>query len=121
MAQLFDESPRPVWEASRFPVEKWRSLMDDCTVLRVVDNGTLKSVRSDHYDDWILRWCPHDWTKWHRVIGDATGHASQAIDHWFLQWRLQELIASGAIECQGTLPMWDEVSKDDLARIRRAI
>lgn len=120
MAQLLDDAPRLEWDGLRFPVERWRALMDDAAVLRVVDDGRLKSARSDHYDDWILGWCPIGWTKWYRVVGDAMGHASQAIDDLFLRWRLQELIASGAIECEGQLPGWDYPSTPNPTMIRRA-
>jgi hypothetical protein len=45
----------------------------------------------------------------------------QVVDHWFLQWRLGELIASGAIECEGKLPAWDEGTAGNAAMVRRAI
>lgn len=110
MSQLFDECPRVEWDAARFPVARWRSLMDDAAVLRIVDDGELRSAPAGHYDEALLRWCPTEWTKWVRVVGDTMGHAGldgQRIDDLYLRWRLQELVESGAIECRGTLPGWD--------------
>jgi len=120
MGQLFDGAPRLEWDRSQFPLEAWRSLMDDGAVLRVVEGDTLRSVRPDHYDEWILGWCPPSWTKWHRVLGDALGRADQPIDYLFIQWRLEEMIGSGAIECDGQLPDWDQPSTNEPAKIRRA-
>jgi Protein of unknown function/Domain of unknown function (DUF1835) len=122
MAQLLGECPRVAWDAVRFPIERWRTLMDDGAVLRVIENGELKSARADHYDDAILRWCPAQWTKWIRVIGDTMGHAGQdgyVIDDLFLRWRLQELISAGPIECEGELPPWDIPSTYAPAMVRR--
>lgn len=120
MAQLVDKAPRLEWDDSRFPINKWRSLMDEGAVLRIVEEGVLQSARSDHYDDWLLRWCPSGWTKWYRVVGDAMGHASQPISDLFLKWRLQELITLGAIECDGSLPSWDMPTTVEPARVRRS-
>lgn len=123
MAQLLDECPRAGWEAARFPFERWRTLMDDAAVLRIVENGELKSARADHYDDSLLRWCPATWTKWSRVVGDTMGHASlegHVVDDLFLRWRLQELIDTGAVECEGELPPWDIPSGYSPALVRRA-
>lgn len=119
MNQLFTNGPRLGWDGSRFPIEKWRALMDDGAVLRVIEDGELRSVRSNHYDDWLLRWCPSGWTKWSRVVGDAMGHADQPIDDLFLRWRLQELIASGVIECDGQLPDWEALATKDPPKVRR--
>lgn len=121
LSHLLDNAVRCEWDGTRFPIEKWRTLMDDGAILRVIDNGMLKSARPDHYDDWILKWCPSVWTKWHRVVGDAMGHASQPIDDLFLRWRLQELIASGDIECDGKLPGWYTPSTTEPAKVRRAV
>lgn len=120
MAELLDDAPRPEWDISRFPIDKWRSLMDDGAVVRVVERGVLRSARSDHYDEWLLRWCPSHWTKWYRVVGDAMCHANQPISDLFLRWRLAHLIETGAIEVTGELPDWDKPTTMDPARIRRA-
>jgi hypothetical protein len=119
MAELFDECPRVEWDEKRFPMGRWRTLMDDAAVLRVIDNGVLKSAPPDHYDNSLLDWCPSVWTKWYRVVGDTMGHAIQAIDDLFLRWRLQELIATGTIECDGQLPGWDYPYTVEPAKIRR--
>jgi hypothetical protein len=122
MGQLFDECPRVKWDAVRFPIERWRTLMDDAAVLRVIENGELKSARADHYDDALLRWCPAHWTKWHRVVGDTLGHAGldgHVVDDLFLRWRLEELIERGAIQSTSELPGWDIPTSEEPARIRR--
>ena len=120
MGKLLDRAPRLEWDGSRFPVGKWRALMDDGALLRVVEDGVLKSVQPEYYDEWLLQWCPAGWTKWYRVVGDAIGHADQPIDDLFLRWRLEELIGLGAIECDGELPAWDYPTTTDPAKIRRA-
>jgi hypothetical protein len=123
MAQLLDGCSRQELDISRFPLEKWRILMDDAAVLRIVEDGQLRSARPDHYDDDLLYYCPETWTKWYRVVGETMGQASllgNRIGDLFLRWRLEELIAVGAIECQGTLPHWDAPVTTNPTRIRRA-
>ncbi|HEY0627888.1 MAG TPA: DUF3658 domain-containing protein [Sphingomicrobium sp.] len=119
MGQLLDSGPRHEWDSWRFPRDKWSLLMDDAAVLRVTENDVLQSAPSDHYDQWILSWCPSDWTKWSRVVGNAMAHADQPISDLFLRWRLQKLIESGTIECNGELPAWDHPQPTEPARLRR--
>jgi Protein of unknown function/Domain of unknown function (DUF1835) len=120
MAQLFDNSPRLDWDEPRFPMEKWRILMDDAAVLRIVDNGMLRSAPADNFDDSLIEWCPSKWTKWNRVVGDTMGHSSDRISDLYLRWRLQVLITAGIIECEGELPGWDMPTTQNPAMIRRA-
>jgi hypothetical protein len=123
MAELLDSCPRRDWDISRFPLETWQSLMSDGAVLRIVEGGALKSAAADHFDSLIVDRCPAEWTKWYRVMGYSmadAGEAGHTVNDMFLRWRLQELIASGAIECQGTLPGWDAPVTINPAMIRRA-
>jgi hypothetical protein len=45
MAELLDECRRSGWDSARFPMEKWRVLMEDTAVLRIINEGDLKSAR----------------------------------------------------------------------------
>ena len=107
MAKLLADCPRSDWDPTRFPLEKWRGLRQEGSLLRIVENGQLVTAPPDVFDGFLLRRCSTEWTKWLRVIGYVMCDVSDAghrIDDQFLLWRLRELIKRGAIGCEGELP-----------------
>ena len=122
MAQLLDNCPLAEWNQSRFPGDKWRSLMADDALLRIVEDGTLRSVSSDYLDKYLLQRIGTEWTKSLRVIGYAMGDiwgADHGADDLFLLWRLRELIRSGAIVCNDGLPTYP-LRSDNMPMVRCA-
>jgi hypothetical protein len=122
MAELLDECPRAPWDTERFPAGRWRRLVAENALLRVVKEGVLQSVAEDFFDEFLLASCPQEWSKWPRVEATAmislwdAGHRG---DSTLIHWRLRELVRRGAIVCDGDLPKLFDGS-ESAARIRRA-
>jgi len=107
MAELYDEYPRLPWDSSRFPPDRWRTLVADNALLRIVDEGVLRSAPKDYFDHFLLERCSTEWVKWHRVVADAMADiwgTGRSADEGFLLWRLRELIQRGDVICSGELP-----------------
>lgn len=107
MAALLDDAPRREWPGERALGELWRRLRREDGLLRIVEQGALRTVSEDHFDYLLLKHCPGDWQKWSRVVGyamiEAMEEGHQTGDAFFI-WRLRELVERGRIECQGELP-----------------
>ena len=107
ITELLDESPRIFWDASRFPADRWRQLITENALLRVLKDGDLQSVPEDFFDHHLLARCPENWTKSHRVIADAmiaSWDDGRDPNVYLLTWRLRDLIGRGQIDCDGELP-----------------
>ena len=120
MTELLEEAPRVDWDASRFPAERWQQLVVEDALVRVVDDGKLRSASEDFFDRFLVQHCANGWTKWHRVVGDAmisSWDAGHRPDSYLLTWRLRDLIQRGEIECDGELPHPDSGSSN-AAKVR---
>jgi hypothetical protein len=120
VSQLLD-GPRQPWDSSRFPADKWDSLMAEDTLLRIVQDGQLRSVPPDIFDDAVVRNCPAEWTRWSRVMGNAMAdlmNEGHAVDESFIRWRFFELVASGRLQVDGDLSV--RGVGEAAARLRRA-
>lgn len=107
MGQLYDECPRVLWEPSRFPEDRWRALVAENALLRVISDEQLQSAPDDYFDNFLLARCPDGWVKWHRVMADTMGDiwdTGQSAGSDLLLWRLRALIGEGRIACDGNPP-----------------
>jgi hypothetical protein len=121
MAQLLDECPRLPWNQSRFPPGRWRDLVTENALIRIVQNDILKSAEDSFFDDFILRRCSAIWVITLRVVGYTMGDTWEAGYHAsssMLTWRIRELIRTGVLECDGDLPM--DMGAGPVTRIRLA-
>lgn len=121
IAVLLDECPRIPWDAGLFPADRWRQLVAENALVRVLKDGVLESAPDDFYDRFLLAHCSENWTKSVRVIGRAMGSiwdAGHDADSFLLTWRLRELIQTGELECEGELPQIGGGS-EQASRIRR--
>jgi hypothetical protein len=115
IAELLDKCARLPSDLSRFPAARWRSLIADDALLRIVDDGLLRSAPENYFDRFLLERCSAGWAKWQRVVGNAmvdimdTGHSA---DDLLLFWRLCELIQRREIACNGELPRYVDGSRD---------
>jgi hypothetical protein len=101
----------------------WQRLAQENAMLRIPGGEGLVSAPASLVDDRLLGECP-DWTPFVRVLGNVLGNLPEergfALDDVFLEWRLDRLIADGALERradhdrQGTSRFWRK------AWIRRA-
>ena len=107
MAGLLDNAPRREWPADRASPQLWRRLREEGSLLRVVEDGDLRSVAPDFFDTLLLQQAPPEWTSWSRVVGGtmvAAGEQGHNIGDPYLVWRVRELVRAGDLECRGELP-----------------
>lgn len=122
VAQLLDGCERRIWDSSKYPKDRWRTLMAENAHLRVVENGRLCSVETDYFDHFLLARCPADWMASQRLIADVMGDiwtAGHSPDPDFLYWRLRELIQNNAIISNGDLPLLIDLQDAPKVRLRR--
>jgi hypothetical protein len=115
---VFDRTPEP-WDSSRFPSDRWATLVRESALLRIVSDGELQSAPANFFDELILHLAPREWTRWHRVVGDAMGNAWDAGHHpddSLLKWRLLELVRDGKLELGGDLSLH---GAGQVAKVRR--
>lgn len=108
IAELLDECPRLPVDPSRFPEDRWKTLVDENALIRIVDDGVLRSAPEDYFDKFLLACCPSEWTSWRRVIGDCWDCDHSPCDRLLL-WRLRELVQREQIVCDGELPIYGTV------------
>jgi hypothetical protein len=116
-ADVFDRPTQP-WDSNRFAPSRWPALMREAALLRIVSDGQLYSAPSNFFDEILLSCCPKDWTRWHRVVGDAMGRSwdiGHDPDDSLLKWRLIELIEDGRLALDGDLSLQ---GVDQAAKIR---
>lgn len=97
---LLENADREAWDEQRFPRVRWSQLCDNATNLRVVDQGTAKTVADDYFDDIILRRCSEKWIKLHLVVVDvmiALWGDHHYVGDSFIKWRLRELKFCGKV------------------------
>ena len=107
VAELLDNAPRRTWPADRASPDEWRRLRGEASLLRIVENGRLRSVDPDFFDGLLLGRCTDEWQKWARVVGWAMVDAMEQGHHVgdaLLLWRLRELVGQGRIVVRGELP-----------------
>ena len=112
---LLDQANRELWNPSRFPQSRWRNLCEEASLLRIVEQGTIKSAPAELFDSHLLARCPQTWQKLYRVVGETMvslwdeGHR---VDSTFLTWRLRVLAGQGKIVTTGEIiafPQPDEI------------
>ena len=54
IAELLDNSPRREWPVELASPEPWRKLRTDDSLLRVIEDGVLRSVPPSYFDDFLL-------------------------------------------------------------------
>ncbi|MFT8319965.1 MAG: DUF1835 domain-containing protein [Bacillus sp. (in: firmicutes)] len=90
-------------------VQEWELLSQSKEVLRIWDNGQIRSVPEDYYDSYIL--CTvkklhkkkgnRGFIKAARVIGEVIGYLDQYIGDQYIEYRLRQLIINGDLMIQG--------------------
>ncbi|KAB2336367.1 DUF1835 domain-containing protein [Cytobacillus depressus] len=95
--------------------EEWLALAESQETLRIWSKGRIKSVKEDHYDQYMIKMAkklqaerehehePGDFMKSARLIGEVLGHLDQYVGDEFLEYRLRKLIEKGDFEMEGSL------------------
>ncbi|MBD7963438.1 DUF1835 domain-containing protein [Fictibacillus norfolkensis] len=91
-------------------VKEWEALSASEEVLRLWEDGAIKSVSVDHLDAFIilsarsLEWkYGEGFLESSRLVGDILGHLEQYVGDAFIFNRIHNLIEQGKLEYEGTL------------------
>lgn len=80
----------------------WEQLVRENAPLRIPGGDGLVSAPATLVDDRFLGECSADWQATVRVLGNVLGHLPEergfALDQLFLEWRIDALLARGALE-----------------------
>jgi hypothetical protein len=114
---LFKDAERQPWNPVRFPADTWKVLRAEGSLLRIVNDGVIKSVQADYFDELLLAQCSHIWRKCYRVIGETMVRLweqnHQANDS-FLCWRLRVLAEQMQIESNREIVRHSALGADPL-------
>ena len=123
IAELLDGCPHLPVDPVRFPADRWKTLVDENALIRIMDGGALRSAPDDFFDELLLARCPSEWTNWPRVIGytmaDSLDFGYHPCDRLLL-WRLRELVQREQIVCYGELPLYGDTAERKV-HVRRAL
>ncbi|MGO4900840.1 DUF1835 domain-containing protein [Bacillus sp. GM2] len=89
--------------------EEWTALSQQTSVLRVWEDGRIKSVKEDFYDSFIIgklaqlqkNRSTNTFINCPRLIGEIIGHLEENIGDEFIEYRILELIRKGIFEMEG--------------------
>jgi hypothetical protein len=107
IAGLLDGAPRSQWPRDLSSPKLWKSLRAEDSLLRVVEEGRLRSVQTNYFDAVLVEQTSSEWCSWTRSVGNAmieAGERGHNISAEYLTWRVRELIRQGCIQCEGELP-----------------
>ncbi|WML58539.1 DUF1835 domain-containing protein [Neobacillus sp. PS2-9] len=95
-------------ERTHFEME-WLTLASSSTTLRIWENGGIKSVSEDYYDEFIIEKAKKligkkkGFIKSARLIGEVYAHIFQYIGDSYLEYRVRKLIEKGIFNYEGSL------------------
>lgn len=99
-SDLLSKAEREPWNLARFPSDTWNALRADASLLRIAENGQIKSAREDHFDAELLAQCSFEWQNLNRITGEtmvSLWDRDHNLDDLFLCWRLRVLAKQGRI------------------------
>ncbi|MFP5108674.1 DUF1835 domain-containing protein [Neobacillus sp. C211] len=104
------ENQKNLSDTERKQVEiQWLKLSGNSATLRIWENGEIKFVPEDFYDDFIIEKAKKligkkkGYIKCARLIGEVYGHIFQYIGDSFLEYRVRKLIENGIFTYEGSL------------------
>ncbi|KKI92817.1 hypothetical protein WQ54_07805 [Bacillus sp. SA1-12] len=89
--------------------KEWLDLSNNAGTLRIWENGEIKVVSEDYYDDFIIEKAKKligkkkGFIMCARLVGEVYGHIFQYIGDGFLEYRVRKLIEKGIFEYEGSL------------------
>ncbi|BCZ44537.1 hypothetical protein psyc5s11_06040 [Clostridium gelidum] len=90
-------------------INQWNSLKKDDSLLRIFNDGKMKSVKEDYFDIHILKFTPKEFRKSARTVGSAIGYSETRISDDYIFWRVQELVKLGMLEFKGKFGIMREM------------
>ncbi|KEI05461.1 DUF1835 domain-containing protein [Clostridium botulinum] len=85
----------------KYILEEWGVLKKENTMLRIFENGKVKSANKDYFDLDILKNTDKNLKRAARTVGNVLGFSNQNISDDYIFWRVRELINLGYIEYTG--------------------
>ena len=122
LAEAFDAAPRRSIEEDHELFGRWRELVEENAMLRVLQDGALVSAPISYFDRFILAAAPSDWTRSIKVVGNALSAAFDEqvpVNSDLLFSRLAALVGSGQLEAQGNVLGWTDEPKREPALVRK--
>ncbi|TYS89845.1 DUF1835 domain-containing protein [Rossellomorea aquimaris] len=110
MGMMYEHVSAPLNKEQRIAYEEeWQELSATQEVLRIWENGEIKRVREDYFDEYIIHTAEklhkelenHGFMKSARLIGEVLGHVEQYIDDGYFEYRVRYLIMNGVFEIKG--------------------
>lgn len=108
---IYEQRDQPALTAAerRGLAEEWTALSQQTSVLRVWEDGRIKSVKEDFYDSFIIgklaqlqkNRTTNTFINCPRLIGEIIGHLEENIGDEFIEYRILELIRKGIFEMEG--------------------
>lgn len=104
-----DDIEAITFETRQLLEHEWLTLANHRDVLRIWDGERIQNVDEHYYDAYLLEtvdklhasWQNRDFIKAARVIGEALGYCDQYVGDLYFEYRLRELIYSGALAIKG--------------------
>ncbi|WP_084798012.1 DUF1835 domain-containing protein [Neobacillus mesonae] len=104
------ENQKNLSDTERKQVEiQWLKLSGNSATLRIWENGEIKIVSEDYYDDFIIEKAKKligkkkGYIKCARLVGEVYGHIFQYIGDSFIEYRVRKLIENGIFTYEGSL------------------
>lgn len=122
VADLLDNAPTSDIARDEGLFGRWVGLVSDGALLRVVEDGRLKSASLDHFDHFILDVATTEWKPGVRVVADALAAAFDAriwVNSDFLFSRLSRLAKSGELEADGDVLGWTKTMRRSPTHVRK--
>ncbi|MGM0829182.1 MAG: DUF1835 domain-containing protein [Bacillota bacterium] len=107
---IYEKVSAPLNKEQRIAYEEeWQELSATQEVLRIWENGEIKRVREDYFDEYIIHTAEklhkelenHGFMKSARLIGEVLGHVEQYIGDGYFEYRVRYLIMNGVFEIEG--------------------
>lgn len=90
-------------------INQWNSLKKGDSLLRIFNDGKVKSVKEDYFDIHILKFTPKEFRKSARTVGNAIGYSETRISDDYMFWRVQELVKLGMLDFKGKFGIMREM------------
>lgn len=90
-------------------LNQWTLLKNENSLLRICEEGRVKSAKEDYFDIDILKYTEKEFKKSARIVGNVLGYSESKISDEYIFWRIQELVKSGMIDFKGKLGVMREM------------
>lgn len=90
-------------------LNQWNLLKNEKSLLRVCEEGKIKSAKEDYFDIDILKYTEKEFKRSARIVGNVLGFSDNKISDEYIFWRVQELVKAGMLDFKGKLGVMREM------------